>query len=378
MGLRFQLHQYRKRPVVAILTMDDGEKNFRGNRNNFLDLLKAGKRHNVLIYVTTVKLFNLDSSQISGYTYDFEQEQWIQQMFPQPHVVYNRIPYRRDELVPEAQQTIEECLRHVQIKLFNPSFFNKWELFEWLNQSNATRKFIPITVKLNDDLKLLPLLKQYPVLYLKPEKGKAGSGIMRIRRVVKKKPNYLLSVQIKKKSRTYRFATLKNLKVKISEVTGQKDYIIQQGIGLVHNKKRPFDLRVLVQKNYKGLWAITGIGGRVAGELSITTHVPRGGSIDSPQSLLNNVFGATKAKQILFSAKKASLSMAKQIEKASGQMLGEMSMDLGVDDHGNVWFFEANAKPMKFDEPDIRKKSLDHIIKYCIYLANSKKITMNG
>lgn len=30
-------------------------------------------------------------------------------------------------------------------------------------------------------------------------------------------------------------------------------------------------------------------------------------------------------------------------------------MDLGIDDLGEIWFFEANAKPMKFDEPQIRK-----------------------
>jgi hypothetical protein len=65
--------------------------------------------------------------------------------------------------------------------------------------------------------------------------------------------------------------------------------------------------------------------------------------------------------------------IARQIEKAAGQTLGEMSMDLGVDRDGALWFFEANSKPMKFDEPHIRKKSLEQIIHYCMYLSKKRK-----
>ena len=47
-----------------------------------------------------------------------------------------------------------------------------------------------------------------------------------------------------------------------------------------------------------------------------------------------------------------------------------MSIDLGVDKSGNLWFFEANSKPMKFDEPEIRRKSLQKLIEYGYYLYN--------
>jgi len=50
-----------------------------------------------------------------------------------------------------------------------------------------------------------------------------------------------------------------------------------------------------------------------------------------------------------------------------------MSMDLGVDKQGNIWFFEANSKPMKFDEPHIRQKSLERIFQYSRFLLRQKK-----
>lgn len=148
---------------------------------------------------------------------------------------------------------------------------------------------------------------------------------------------------------------------------------MQQAISLSLYKQRPFDLRVLAQKNSKGIWSIAGIGARLAGKQSITTHVPRGGSIDDPAKLLSAGFGVLGSKKILQRAKSASLLIAKQIEKASGSTLGEMSLDLGVDTTGQIWFFEANSKPMKFDEPPIRKKSLDNIINYCIHLSKQTK-----
>ncbi|MNJ68961.1 Endospore coat-associated protein YheD [compost metagenome] len=73
------------------------------------------------------------------------------------------------------------------------------------------------------------------------------------------------------------------------------------------------------------------------------------------------------------SLKSNALLIARQIEKGTGYTLGEMSMDLGIDKEGNIWFFEANAKPMKFDEPHIRKKSLERIFQFSQYLSRQTK-----
>jgi hypothetical protein len=48
-----------------------------------------------------------------------------------------------------------------------------------------------------------------------------------------------------------------------------------------------------------------------------------------------------------------------------------MSMDLGVDTTGKLWFFEANSKPMKFDEPHIREKSLRRLVRFWKYLVSA-------
>jgi hypothetical protein len=89
--------------------------------------------------------------------------------------------------------------------------------------------------------------------------------------------------------------------------------------------------------------------------------------------MLESTFGTERAASILKCVPTTALLIARQIERASDSMLGEMSMDLGVDENGGLWFFEANSRPMKFDEPAIRKLSLERIFHYGQHLARHSK-----
>ncbi|CAG7631166.1 YheC/YheD family protein [Paenibacillus allorhizosphaerae] len=365
--------QQKKQPTLAILTYADKTRIFRGDQKNFVDLIRTGEEHDVRVYVMTTTDFKLSGNHAVGYTYNPMTKSWDKKLQPLPNIIYNRIPYRKFELLPEVQQIIQSCMRNGQIRFFNPSFFNKWTLYEWLNQSKRTQPYIPVTEQLSNVSALDDLLKAHETVYLKPIRGKAGKGIMKVSLTEKSKSRiYELSIQDKTKSHISRYSDVHKLWSQIRDLTDSKDYIMQQGISLASFKDRPFDLRVLVQKNGKGEWSIAGVGARLAGKMSITTHVPRGGSIDDPLKLLAVSFGTQASKRIISKAKQAALTIARQIEKASGHTLGEMSMDLGVDNEKNIWFFEANSKPMKFDEPLIRKKSLENLIRYSLFLSNMK------
>lgn len=357
-------------PVVAILTIDDEVQLFRGNRQNFADLIDTGRNMGMTTYVVTVGQLKLNAPKVLGYTYQKDQEMWVQDWFPRPHVVYNRIPQREDERLPRVRRKLAVLAKHPEIRMFNRRFFNKWSLFRWLHANPATRRYIPETKKLTGPHVLTQLLKHHRLLYLKPVRGKAGVGIMTVRVQPEKHLPYKLQIQDEKGRKTYRCASLQRLwnrVVQYAEATGET-YIAQQGIQLASVGDRPFDLRVLAQKNQFGKWDLTGIGARVAGSASLTTHVPRGGNIDDPEKLLTSIFGREQAAEVLENVRSTVLKLAKQIEKASRHQLGEMSMDLGVDASGNIWFLEANSKPMKFDESDIRKQSLQRIFQYSQFL----------
>lgn len=371
-------------PAVAILTYRDDTRIFRGNRDNFIDLLRTAKEEGVNAYIVAQDDLNLNARTVKGYVYHPTKKKWTFGEQPFPNVVYNRIPYRKFEQLPQVQQIINECLDHPTIRFFNPSFFSKWSLFEWLSESRLTRQHIPDTAKLTGVGDFARIVRRHRIVYLKPVKGKAGRGIMKVQQLTPKKRaaegsgGYRLTCQSADGVESMTFDTITSMYETVKQRMDGKEYIAQQGIALAGAGGRPFDLRVLVQKNAKGVWRVSGIGARVAGASSITTHVPRGGSIGDPDKLLATVFGAGSGRAILRKARETSLLLAYQIEKGSGHTLGEMSMDLGVDATGKLWFFEANSKPMKFDEPHIRQKSLRRLVRFWKYLVGERRPTLSA
>lgn len=361
------------KPVIAILTTSDKYLKFCGNRSNFRDIIRTGQGLGYLVYVVTVRDLKLEERVINGYVPSSSGKQWHSIPVPLPQVIYNRVPSREKEALKPVIRKIAQCLEHPDIQIYNPYFFNKWNLFEWLHSSRGTSKHVPKTRRLRNAQTLSSMLKQHNSLYLKPESGNAGKGIMRLKYLEEMPLPYRLQIQTGKKNITYKAASIERLWARIQKEKGKSLYIVQQTIDLATHRNRPFDLRVLLQKNGRGNWAVTGIGARLAGARSITTHVPRGGTIEEPASMLESTFGPERAAVILRNVPTTALLIARQIERASDHMLGEMSMDLGVDHSGGLWFFEANSRPMKFDEPAIRKLSLERIFQYSQHLARLPK-----
>ncbi|WP_019638311.1 YheC/YheD family protein [Paenibacillus fonticola] len=363
-----------RKPVVAVLTVGDAKRLFRGNKANLKDIVNTGTDLDFPVYVVTAKDLKLTAKRVRGYQYLAEEKTWYRHWFPLPDVVYNRVPLREDERKPSVRKKIEECIRHNSIQIYNPFFFNKRKLFEWLRKNRSTKALVPATKRMSGPQNLYAMLQIYERLYLKPESGKAGKGIMLLQYEPEQDKPFRLTIQGRKyRNIVYRTDRLNALWRRIKSETANAPYIMQEGIQLVSYKDRIFDLRVLVQKTGKGVWMVTGVGARLAGLKRITTHVPQGGSIESPEKLLNPVFGSEMTTIIMNRLKSNAVLIAKQIEKGSGHLLGEMSMDLGIDTNGDMWFFEANSKPMKFDEPQIRKKSLDRIFQYSQYLFQHPK-----
>lgn len=357
-------------PLIGILTVGD-RSSFRGNRENFKDIFLTGKKLGALVYVFTPASINWEQSCVRGFVYDEQQNVWTESEFPFPHVVYNRVPTRREEMKDEVSSTLTKISTMPGVTLFNMHFFNKQTLFHTLGRHEATQRFLPETKKLDTIAHLRAFCTRHPVLYLKPTTGKAGQGIMRLEQ---KNNMWQLRRVYAQKSITHEFASVDETWSYMQQHLKKKKYIIQQGITLARYKGRPFDLRVLVQKNGKGEWGVTGVGIRQAGARSITTHVPRGGTIQSPARVLTHLFGE-KAAGILANIRETSLTLARSLD-GEIRCLGEMSMDLGLTENGRLWFFEANAKPEKFDEPEIRRLSLNNLIHYAQYVSRLQ-ITSN-
>lgn len=356
-------------PLIGILAAKGTNFPFLGNQRNFIDLILTGQKQGAIVYVFTPDQINWEQEQINGWIYQSSTKKWMMLRFPFPNVIYNRICNRQMEATSTIKDTLNKFKGYShRITLFNPHFFNKQDIFEHLQNSDTLSQQLPDTEPLYSKKNLQAMLQKHSAVYLKPTKGKAGLGIIKISRDPHTN-RYLFTTQTNTRVQHKRTSSFNKLWELFKEKRIPSPYIIQQGIDLAKLAGRPFDFRVLVQKNLSGQWALTGIGTRVAGHQRITTHVPRGGRIESSTYVLEQLY-PNQTEEMLKRIRQLALSLAKEIERPY-TLLGEMSMDIGMDQQGGLWFFEANAKPMKFDEPTIRSKSLKNIIDYSKYLTFS-------
>ncbi len=357
-------NQSKKGPYIAILT-SEGRYPFRGNHKNFADIIRTGRQMGITVYVLTPRGITPNRQTVRGYLLDTTTKKWNPSILPVPNVVYNRIPDRQAEQQPEEQKALRLLKNSPGIHLFNPSFFNKWDLFRNLQQVEQLRPYLPISTRWGNRNTFFEMLRRYPLLFLKPIKGKAGQNMIRISWSSRNSYEVIYqSVQGKQRFHL----SYDQLFQKLKDLTGSQPYLLQQGISLATFRGRPFDLRVLLQKGATGKWTVTGIGTRLAGKDAISTHVPMGGSIGKTSHILRSVFGSRHQK-IRNQVEALTLQFAKQIERTQNTNLGEMSMDIGIEPDGKMWFFEANSKPMKFDEPEIRSRSLQRLLQYCLFLS---------
>lgn len=347
--------------VVGILTTR-GRHGFSGNKANFRALSRMGKRMKIPVYVVPVEGIDLKQQLCVGYNWN---SGWKPMIIPLPSVFYNRISTRKAENRFDVVQMKKSLLKR-GIPIFNPSFFDKGELYNIIGSHPATKDSLPDTSVLSF-ANLKRMLSQYGKVYVKPTAGKAGQGIMRVDRTGR---GILVHSQANGRRQTHRIS-LSSLYRKLQNSKKYKPYVLQQSIDLASTDGRPYDLRILSQKDRTGQWKITGIGARVAPANGIMTHVPNGGSIRNVQDVLKASF-QDRADSIIASVQRKAITIANVIEENLQGTLGEVSLDLGVDQKGRIWFFEANAKPMKFDEPEIRKLSLQRLLEYCEHLSQTK------
>jgi len=222
--------------ILAILTTKSKTGKVKGNFENFKDLTITGAKMGFNVYVLPIEDFDATKQQQQGLIYEKSTNKWIPTLMPFPHLIYNRIPYRQDEDNKQVKEKIIHISKRKRVKLFNPTFFNKWQLFRWLMKSSTTSKFLPETKRLQAQSTFKAMLDKHNFLYLKPESGKAGKGIMTVRVEAQELLPYALSIQKNKESKTIRCHSFEKLWKKIIQESQNTAYIVQQALSLISIK----------------------------------------------------------------------------------------------------------------------------------------------
>jgi glutathione synthase/RimK-type ligase-like ATP-grasp enzyme len=200
----------------------------------------------------------------------------------------------------------------------------------------AIAPHIPKTVWFSTEA-LKKMLTFYPTVFVKPDTGYCGNGIIRVNKVNLSK--YEIFYSYKDETKT---ANLQNACSEISsQIKSGRSYIIQQGIDVATFKRKAFDIRITMHR-LVNKWQISGWFARVSSNNRAVTNWSKGGKLIP----LGQVLAANKLNETEISRELADL--AHQIAHTLGSYYGMrvLGVDMAVDKKGKVWFIEANTNPV--------------------------------
>lgn len=357
----------KNKPILGILSTIRGQVPlpFAGQSNPFAELLEIARRREITAYVFTKEDVDWENKSVIGWEYrDTPMPEWLRRDFPLPDVIYNRIPSRALETQPAMQEFIELVKSLYGPRFFNPGFLDKWETYNLLAKAKKIGCRLPETRLADSPETVLAMLNKYNDIFLKPRANSLGIGISRITGI----PGggfVCRTLQQDGAVSDTKFSGPEELLASLPIWQKDVQYLAQQTVKRACYQKRPFDIRLLVQKDRCGRWRKTGWAGRVTGPGAVTTHVIYGGERQPVSQILKGRY-LTQARA---QAKILTAKAPKIIESAWQSSFGELEMDVAVDTAGNLWLLEVNAKPFKFDESLLRTKSLLRLTDYARYLV---------
>ncbi|NLO22438.1 MAG: YheC/YheD family protein [Syntrophomonadaceae bacterium] len=372
-------HRLHLGPVIGILAtalpnranLDDMEPTSLQAELSYLSRIGKGMR--AMVYIFLPSGINWNSRTVKGYNYRLlsgDKGVWESSLYPLPDVVYNRISSRKSEIRESVQSTLQRLSELEYCQVFNPSYLNKWQVYQTLCQNWGLIPHLPETRRLNEE-NLSYMIERYGVLYLKPSNGSLGIGIIKVRKQV----DSTLKFTVYSKGRINGSSNSANqLLKKTSGYRKGKPYIVQQGLDLSRYHGSVFDLRIIFQKNGQGEWQIGKKFARLAPGKSSISNLSRGGRVITSRVLMKTLY----KKKALIEEKNAGikelcLKVATTLDTASAGSFGELGLDIGIDKKGWLWLIEVNSKPRKTTSTDtsqiIMRNSFKRPLEYGAYLA---------
>ncbi|BFH70051.1 MAG: YheC/YheD family protein [Paenibacillus dendritiformis] len=363
------------KPVLGILTLYLNEQKHLEERHIYQKMIVAGKKLGLTVFVFTPQDVDEQHKRINGMWYHPESKRWIRKWTRFPTMIFDRCRIQKSYRFEQLKRFRS---KYPKLLYLNRPLRNKWTIYQVLSTVPSLKKYLPDTRLYSGIQDVQRMLKERPLLYLKPVNGTGGRGILRIQRI--RSSDGVVYVEGRDHQRQVirpQKMTYSQLASRLSSWKANDRYLIQQGIALKLPSGRVHDYRMLVQKNGSGVWSVTGCAGRVGPVNSITSNLHGGGQAVRMEELLSQWIGdKTRILHIRREAEALSLEVAAFLEKRY-DALCELALDLAIDQKGRIWLLEVNPKPARevfhrIGDKETYRKSIIRPLEYASWLYRKK------
>lgn len=298
-----------------------------------------------------------------------QQEIWIEQTLPIPTVIYDRCfgPENRKR----SAALRKRCFTNFPtIRVVNALVkLGKLEIYELCSERPELRKHLPRWGILTPD-NVTGILDQFPIAYIKPDRLSKGKGVTKVSCT---EQGFLVEQRRGTDNYQHLCASPEDVLGDLQKyLKGSGFMVVQEAIPLMKYNGRPFDFRLLLQKDKSGKWKKAAVAGRISGVGSVISSPRSGGSVAS-----YDVVMAQLPDEQRLAIAVTMLDLAREVAKTIDQVIGpfaELGFDLGVDLSGEVKIIEVNGIPLKVSVERLNDKNItravhENPIGYAIYLA---------
>jgi glutathione synthase/RimK-type ligase-like ATP-grasp enzyme len=340
----------------------------------FKQLIQAARSLDVRAFVFCPLEVDWRARAVAGYTYNPDRGGWSQRRFPLPDVVYDRLFPPRGYMANILFAAARRLKRQKGVVFFGRALRGKWEVYRSVGRYDDLAPYVPDTRRLTGVAVLRHMLAKHRYVFIKPDMGSQGKGVMQIRATASG-----LACRGRDSANRPYSALVHSVALALSLAKRESQrhrLLVQQGLYLNHYQGSTFDIRAVVQKDETGKWALTGTAARIGQRGSITSNLHGGGRAMRTESLLRLAFPA-QWEDIYAKIQSLCLAIPGALDRELGRF-GELGLDLGVDRDGKVWLIEANSKPgrqvfLRIKARDLRRLSILRPMQYCRFLGQVKR-----